>query len=365
MTKNKKGTRNGRGRSSGRAAWTGSSGSFDAISLGSRLTNVKFVNARAPLPDRYECLMRTISNVTLTPSAGSSDFNAFGLLYKGNVLMSVGSASNSPVGTIGSFSANVPSGAEYLLGSDGTSGAGTGIYQNYVVLGSEVDVLVSRNDSTHQALNLALRPYPVGGRDGGPQYGMSTLTFSEQPYAIRSTVPSQTLAKPVHIRSRVLAKDILGAAPVLALNQAVGQVGSQANDPQVTWYWEVRLNNADLSTSAWTAQVSVQVTHHVIFFNRNGLGSSSPTLLRPPSSASSYSLDTDGEYIRANATLQEDTARERGNVQSAMTSLLPLVTTRAAAATSLGVHALELRLADLEHRLLKLAPAEAAASRAL
>jgi hypothetical protein len=231
-----------------------------------------------PLPDRFRCLVRVVSVPSITQSAGGADNNAIGLVYKGNAIVQVGSAANNPPGTIGAFTANYPTATDYLLGSDGTTGAATGIYQNYVVHGSEIEVRASRNDSSHNALNMSIRPYPVGGRDGGPQYAMNSTTFAEQPYAVRSQIPSQTLSAPIVLRSRITSKDILGAGPVLALQQGTGQVGSQANDPATTWMWEVRTNNADSTTTAFNAQLQVVITYDVTFFNRNGLNSTAPSV---------------------------------------------------------------------------------------
>jgi hypothetical protein len=223
------------------------------------------------MPERFRTKLRVQGITNLTPSSAATDSNAIELLFQGNGLVACGPATNYPLGTQTAAALTYPSGLRYLLGSDGAAGAPTGLYANYLVHSSAIEVELVPLTST-KPLQVVLWP-----ADQTAVNTMPTVQCAEQPFAVRGSLPPTITAAVPVFRNAIQTKQILGLASLGTEN--ISYTGVYNSNPAggSAWFWLLRMNNLDGSTSTYNVIVRFSITYDVEFFDLNSLSTSAPT----------------------------------------------------------------------------------------
>jgi len=231
----------------------------------------------APFPPMLRTKLKTVMYLDATSGTSGPDGRAHGIFYKLNSILNVGPAQNYPLGTLGSYTANSPSGSYYLLGTDKLLGNSSGIYQKFMVIASSCTITVSTQATSNRALEIVLLPR---SQEAGADI-MVTSQLAEQPYAKTMILPPVLNNIPKKLYSRISVAKLGGLTSLGTTNSDYvgGSIayGASVQDPPELYNWSFRAHNMDGSDNGYALVVKAEVMHDVIFFDRNIATTSAPS----------------------------------------------------------------------------------------
>ncbi len=190
---------------------------------------------------------------------------AFTRQYKGNSLYLSGPASTYG----GAFSANVPSGWAYLFDTNAVAGA-DGAYKRARIYSSSIHVLIVQGTSA--TIPLAVT---VGPSQSDNFTGMTRTQIAEQKYFTDALLPISTTSTTQVLSSTMSTALIYGIDPKFV--QDVDYSFTSVADPTFPWYWHVRVDAIDGTTTV-AAYFRISIEYDIELFDRNNWNSTTPTL---------------------------------------------------------------------------------------
>jgi len=227
-----------------------------------------------PMPPELRTRFKLVSYGSRARISSGTDSNAGELVFRGNGLTAIGPADNYPLGTQSAFAGNNPSGLYYLLGSDGALGAASGMYGQYIVHGSTIKIEILGASETPNTMVLAASVFPG---DSSNILTMASATCAEQPFAKRWVVPAVSTAAPQVMTNTCTTERMLGQSTRTKLPDLCG--GFPAGSltlPSQGWFWYVRVNNLNGTTTSSYYSYRVEITYDVTLFDLNGLVTTVP-----------------------------------------------------------------------------------------
>lgn len=236
---------------------------------------IKGGSLQFPFPPMLRVKLRTNITVNNTRAAGAINGNPADQFFKLNSPMNVGPALNYPLGTLGSFSSNVPAGLIYLLSRNAIDGVSPGIYQKFLVTHSSIRVNICTQGTTNRVTQITLLPVSQGSSSNT----ITSTHLAEQPLAKTILLPAGMTGFKVMKHSISVAK--LGGITQLSTADDAYVGGSIAMataivDPDDLYVWQLRSSNLDTGLVEYSIMYSVDVIHDVIFFDRNYASSNVP-----------------------------------------------------------------------------------------
>jgi len=224
-----------------------------------------------PFPPMLATKLRVaIMNPVNLSLAGAGGNNA-DYFFKLNGLVNQGPFGNYPLGTLTGSGANVSSGLFNLLSKDSISGASVAPYGRYLVRSSSISVQFVSNGVANLPVTMVIVPVSTAP-------SASTITthhLSEQPYAHSYLYPQVTNNEAIKHKHSIAMKKLFGLTSLDTTD--VSYTGIDTTDPVALGSWQVRIGNADsTSTTTISGVLNIEIVSDVIFFDRNSISSTIP-----------------------------------------------------------------------------------------
>jgi hypothetical protein len=238
----------------------------------------------AVFPDFLRTKMRTSCNFTYNNVATAILF-----IMHGNDVLRCGPAGTYTGLSFSSFTNNVPTGLNFLLGNNVVTSGATSPYSKYRVYGSSIDVQWLGNTSVaastiYEGTRCIVLPHITDSPGVYNHTGISAMTTSqlmEQPFCKSILSPHLQNNKAIHVRNKMNTLKMFGLRYQSSLEADANFAGlingsSAYSPPNNKWDWVVIIASADNSATI-TGDIVINVDYDVEFTSRNSFTTAVPS----------------------------------------------------------------------------------------